>query len=158
MFGNTFEPIKPYVTVGGKITSLQDPTKKMSKTGDESIALSDSPDEIRAKLKKAVTDSGKEVRYTGNEPWLFNLFNIMSLLEGSRSIKEVSNDYQGMSYSKFKTKAADFIIDKLAPFQARRKEFEDNPKMVLDILEKSEEKARELASKTMEEVKEKMGL
>src|SRR3989344_4218176 len=63
LFGQTFEPVKAHLAEGARIMSLQDPTKKMSKTGDEGIALSDEPDVIRAKIKKAVTDSGKKVMF-----------------------------------------------------------------------------------------------
>lgn len=138
--------------------SLQDASKKMSKTGDEGIALSDTPDEIRTKIKKAVTDSGKEIYYNEEEkPAISNLLTIYHMLSG-KEIKNIEADYDGKSYVEFKNDLAEVVVEFLKPFQARRKEFEDNPKMVLGILEKSEEEARSLADKTLNEVKEKMGL
>ena len=158
MFGQTFEPVKAYKLEGERIKSLQNPKKKMSKTGDEGIALSDSSDEIRKKIKKAVTDSGKEIKYdeTG-KPAISNLLTIYHLVSG-KTIKAIESEYAGKSYAEFKNDLAEALVAFLAPFQTRRKEFEDNPKMVLDILEKSEKKARELSSATMDEVKKKIGL
>ncbi len=160
LFGETFEPIKPYLTQGSNILSLQDPTKKMSKTGDEGIALSDDPDAVRDKIKKATTDSGKEVTADyENKPGITNLMEIYALLSPEiKNLKQIEDKYAGKSYVDFKNDLAEVVVKFLKPFQTRRKEFEDDPKMVLDILEKSEEKARSLASKTLSEVKKKMGL
>ena len=158
MFGQTFEPVKAKLTEGARIMSLQDASKKMSKTGDEGIALSDDPDTIRGKIKKAVTDSGKEVSFNESEkPAISNLITIYHMLSG-KEIKNIEAEYDGKSYVDFKNDLAEVVVEFLKPFQAKRKEFEDNPKMVLDILEKSEEEARSLAGKTLNEVKEKMGL
>ena len=89
LFGETFESVKSFKSEGERIKSLQDPSKKMSKTGDEGIALLDSPDIIREKIKKATTDSGKEIKFDEKEkPGVSNLLTIYSLLsEGS--IKEI---------------------------------------------------------------------
>lgn len=158
MFGQTFEPIKPRLSEGARIMSLQDASKKMSKTGDEGIALSDSPDEVRSKIKRAVTDSGKEIYFNEEEkPAISNLLTIYHLLSG-KEIKNIEAEYEGKPYMDFKNDLAEVVVEFLKPFQARRKEFEDDPKKVLDILEKSEEEARSLSSKTLNEVKEKMGL
>ena len=158
MLGKTFEPVKAKLTEGARIMSLQDASKKMSKTGDEGIALSDDPDTIRGKIKKAVTDSGKEVSFNESEkPAISNLITIYHMLSG-KEIKNIEAEYDGKSYVDFKNDLAEVVVEFLKPFQAKRKEFEDNPKMVLDILEKSEEEARSLAGKTINEVKEKMGL
>lgn len=161
MFGEgkeIFERVKWPIAEGARIMSLQDASKKMSKTGDEGIALSDDPDTIRAKIKKAVTDSGKEVIFNAEEkPAISNLLTIYHLLSG-KDIKELESMYAGKTYVDFKTDLAEVVVEFLKPFQARRKEFEDNPDKVSEILNPSEEKARELASATLKEVKEKMGL
>lgn len=158
LFGETFESVKPYITRGSHILSLQDPTKKMSKTGDEGIALSDDPDIVRAKIKKAVTDSGKEVKYDEqSKPAISNLLTIYHLLS-DKEISGLEKDYSGKSYVDFKNDLAEVVVNFLKPFQAKRKEFENSPKKVLEVLETSEEKARQLADKTLVEVKEKMGL
>ncbi|MBI2674517.1 MAG: tryptophan--tRNA ligase [Candidatus Yanofskybacteria bacterium] len=174
MFGEVFEPVKPHLAEGARIMSLKDPTQKMSKTpsassgqaGDEScIFLVDTPDIIRAKTKKAVTDSDKEVKYDEKEkPAISNLLTIYHLLSQDSikkqvlSIKEIENQYESKSYVDFKNDLAEVVVNFLQPFQAKRKEFEDDPKKVIQILESSEEKARQLADKTLTEVKEKMGL
>jgi tryptophanyl-tRNA synthetase len=168
--GETFEPIKAHLAPGARIMSLQDPTKKMSKTpqsgkaaagqaGDDScILLADTPDEIRVKIKRAVTDSGKEIKYDEqSKPSISNLLTIYHLLSG-KEIADIENKYEGKSYVDFKNDLAEVVVDFLQPFQEKRKEFENNPKTVLEILEKSECQARELADKTLNEVKEKMGL
>ncbi|OHA43991.1 MAG: tryptophan--tRNA ligase, partial [Candidatus Taylorbacteria bacterium RIFCSPLOWO2_12_FULL_44_15c] len=106
MFGQTFEPVKAHLAEGARIMSLQDPTKKMSKTGDEGIALSDDPDTIRAKIKKAVTDSGKEVKYDEkSKPAISNLLTIYHLLSG-KEIKTLEKEYDGKSYVDFKNDLA----------------------------------------------------
>ena len=158
MFGQTFEPVKAHLAEGARIMSLQDPSKKMSKTGDEGIALSDDPDTIRAKIKKAVTDSGKEVKYDEkSKPAISNLLTIYHLLSG-KEIKTLEKEYDGKSYVDFKNDLAEVVVNFLKPFQEKRKEFEKDPDKVLEILTKSEEKARILASSTLQAVKERMGL
>lgn len=157
-FGETFEPVKPHLEEGARIMSLQNPAKKMSKTGDEGIALSDDPDTIRAKIKKAVTDSGKEIKYDPDEKSaITNLLTVYHLLSG-KEIKTIEKEYDGKSYSDFKNDLAETAVNFLKPFQEKRKEFENNPKKVLEILEKSEEKSRQLADKNLSEIKKKMGL
>jgi tryptophanyl-tRNA synthetase len=158
VFGNTFEPVKPYVAPGSHILSLSDPTKKMSKTGDDGIALTDSPDEVVKKVKKATTDSGKEISYNPSEkPGVSNLLTIESVITG-KSIDQVVEKYTTHNYVDFKLGVADVIVEFLKPFQERRKKFEDDPDRVEAILQESEEKAFFIAEKTMSEVRKKMGL
>lgn len=158
MFEFTFGEIKPHLTEGARIMSLQDPTKKMSKTGDEGIALSDNPDIILAKIKKAVTDSEKEIKYDEeSKPAISNLLTIYHLLSG-KQVLDLEKEYDGKSYVDFKNDLAEVVVNFLKPFRERRKEFENDPKKVIKILESSEEKARQLAQHTLDEVKLKMGL
>ena len=158
LFGQTFEPVKAHMAEGARIMSLQDPTKKMSKTGDEGVALSDDPDTVRAKIKKAVTDSGKEIKYNEKEkPAISNLLTIYHLLSQD-NIKELENKYAGKTYVEFKSDLAEVVVNFLKPFQEKRREFENDPEKVTKILESSEKRARQLADKTLIEVKEKMGL
>lgn len=159
-YGQIFEPVKPYLNAGARIMSLDDPTKKMSKTGDESIDLSDDADTVRAKIKKATTDSGKEIVYDEEKkPGIANLMNIYSLLDPSiKDIKQIENMYKDKSYVDFKNSVAEVIINFLRPFQEKRKGFEANIDKVETILTNSETKAKLLASSTLEEVKERMGL
>lgn len=160
MFGQTFEPVKAHLAPGARIMSLQDPTKKMSKTEDEGIALSDEPDTIRAKIKKATTDSGKEIIYDENKkPGIANLMTIYALLDPSiNNLKQIETMYEGKSYVEFKSDLAEVIVSFLKPFQEKYKELKKNPDYVMSVLIKSEEKARELASTTLNEIKKKVGL
>jgi len=166
MFGETFDPVKPHLATGARIMSLQDPTKKMSKTpsagsgqaGDEYIALSDSPDEVREKIKKAVTDSGKEIVFDSDKkPAISNLMTIYHLLS-QNSVKEIEKKYGGKNYSEFKNDLAEVVVNFLKPFQEKRKELESDLTYVEDVLTESEEKARIIASSTLTEVKQKIGL
>lgn len=142
MFGETFEPVKTIKADRARIMSLKDPTKKMSKTGDEGIALSDDPDAIKAKIKKAVT----------TPEGITNLTTIYRLLSNEEPHVEEGN------YAKFKEELAEVIVDFLKPFQTKRAEFAKNMDQVESMLQKSEEKAMEIAQETLEEIKKKMGL
>lgn len=158
VFGEVFSNVKAHLSTGARIMSLQDPTKKMSKTGDDGIALSDEPDVIRAKFKKATTDSGKEIKFDEKEkPGISNLLTIYSLLS-KKEIKDLEKEYSGKSYVDFKNDLAEIVVEFLKPFQQKRKELEKDVKYVRSVLENSEEKARQLAVQTIKEVKEKMGL
>lgn len=157
MFGEVFEPVKPYLAPSARIMSLKEPTKKMSKTGDDGIALSDSPDEIRRKIKGAATDSGKEIRFDEDKkPAISNLLTIFSEVSG-KTVAQLEKDYIGSSYTNFKSELAEAIVRFLGPFQKRHEEFAGDPGLVEKILEESELKTRHLADETLKEVKIKMG-
>jgi len=160
MFGEIFPKVKAYIVQGARIMSLQDPKKKMSKTGDEGIALSDEPDIIRAKIKKAATDSGKEILFDeAKKPAISNLMNIYALLDPEiNNMEQIEKMYDGKSYVDFKNGLAEVVVNFLKPFQQKRKELEKNMDYVESVLTNSEEKARILASSTMKEAREKMGL
>ena len=164
-----FPAVKPHLSEGARIMSLGDPTKKMSKTpstkseqvGDDScIFLVDSPDQIRSKIKTATTDSGKEIKFDeGKKPGISNLMNIYALLAPDiKNLKQIETIYESKSYVDFKNDLAEVVVNFLKPFQEKRKGFENNPDKVLKILTDSEEKARVLASSTLQEVKQRMGL
>lgn len=163
MFGQTFEPVRPHLAEGARIMSLQNPKKKMSKTGDEPIFLTDSADQIREKIKKAVTDSGKEIEFKPDEkPAISNLITIYHLLAGvggqKSGIREIEEKYKGKSYVEFKNDLAEVIINFLKPFQEKYNELRKNNDYVVSVLTKSEEKARMIAINTLKEIKEKLNL
>ena len=160
MFGETFEPVKAHMTSGARIMSLRDPLKKMSKTGDEGIALSDSAEEIKKKIMSATTDSGKEIIFDEkSKPGIANLMTIYSLLgSDTKNIKQIEAIYEGKSYAEFKSDLAEVVVNFLKPFQEKYNELKKNPDYVMSVLEKSEERAREMASATLSEVKKKIGL
>jgi len=138
--------------------SLTNPSKKMSKTGDESIALTDSPDTIRRKIKIAVTDSGKEIKFDEkNKPAISNLLTIYHLFS-NKPIAEIEKKYHGEGYAQFKKDLAEVIIKGLKPFQEKRKKLEKNPRLIEKILAQGQKKAQKIAQQTIKEVKTKIGL
>lgn len=161
-FGETFvvpEPdIKPE---GARIMSLADPAKKMSKSDPEAgsrIELADSADVIRRKVKRAVTDSGAEVRYDEAEkPAIANLMTIYGLFSGE-SPAEIEERYAGKGYGAFKSDLAEVVVEGLAPIQARLAELNGEPGTVVRILHEGADRARELARAKMASVREATGL
>jgi len=152
-----FPPVKALLTEGARIMSLKDPRKKMSKTGDEGIALSDTPDEVRRKIKTATTDSGREIKAGDDKPALTNLLTIYSEVSGT-PIKKLETQYKGKGYAEFKADLAEAVVEFLEPIQKRRKELEKKRGYVEEILSSGAASARPLAQKTLLEVKKKMGL
>lgn len=158
-FGGTFIIPKPLIREeGARIMGLDDPAKKMSKSAASRynyLALTDSPDEVREKIKKAVTDSGKDIKGGPDKPALSNLLTIYSLLSG-KSVVEIEQEYEGKGYAEFKQGLAETVVNFLEPFQKRYNAISDEE--VMSILEDGAKKAGEIAKKTMEEVKSKVGL
>lgn len=146
--------------IGARIMSLNDPAEKMSKSlGPQSyIALSDSLDVIRKKIKTAVTDSGKEIKYDEKKkPAISNLLTIYHLFS-NKSIADLQKKYKNKGYAEFKKDLAEVIIKGLKQFQEKRKKYEKNPQLVKKILAEGEKKAEKIAEETIKEVKQKMGL
>jgi len=160
-FGQTFPiPKAQLPKTGARIMSLGDPAQKMAKSlGEQNyIALSDSPDIIRKKIKSAVTDSGREIKYNLNKkPAISNLLTIYHLFS-NKSIKDLEKKYQNKNYAEFKNDLAKVIIKGLKDFQEKRKKYKKNPKLVKKILENSKKNAQKIATETMKQVKSKMGL
>lgn len=143
-----------------KIPSLQDITKKMSKSHnqDSYISLLDSPEVIRKKIKKAITDSGNEIKYNPKEkPAISNLLSIFNLVSG-KSIKELEKKFKESSYAEFKNALGEEIINLLKQVRSNYNKLVKNPKKLEKILEDGSKKARTTAQKTLDEVKQKIGL
>ena len=160
-FGKTFVVPKPIIPVAGaRIMGLDDPAKKMSKSAESAynyIALTDSPDEIRRKIKRAVTDSGTEVRPGPDKPALSNLLAIYSLLAGE-SVDAVVARYEGRGYADLKKDLGDVVVESLAPFQRRMKELDSDKGFTLDVLRDGATRAEEIAERTMRKVRDRLGL
>lgn len=158
-FGEIFVMPKPMVRKeGARIMGLDDPTKKMSKSAASIynyLALTDLPELIREKIKKAVTDSGKEIKYEPAKPALSNLLMIYSLLV-DKPVVEVEQSFQGKSYAEFKNDLAEAVVGFLEPFQARYNALKDDE--VLAILRDGAKKIQPIASQTVSEVKKAMGI
>ena len=147
-FGETFIIPEPHVVKEGmRIMALDDPTKKMSKSAASEynyIALTDDAETIRKKIKKAVTDSGSEIKYQDNKPALKNLINIYCGFS-DKSPKEIETMYVGKGYGDFKNDLAEVIISGLKPIQEKMKALSDEK--VLKILEDGASRVRSLAQK-----------
>ncbi|RAV06312.1 tryptophan--tRNA ligase [Paenibacillus sp. YN15] len=159
-YGQTFKVPEPYIPqVGARIMSLDDASKKMSKSNPNPgsyIALLDTPDEIRKKLSRAVTDSGREVRFDPAEkPEVSNLMSIYTQCSGL-SLKDVEARYEGQGYGAFKKDLAEVVVAALAPMQERYRAIRESGEIPA-ILRSGAEKAAAKAAPMVNEVKEKMG-
>ena len=159
-YGETFRVPDPFIPkVGARIMSLADPTKKMSKSDEESeagcVMLLDSDDAVRRKFKRAVTDSGTEIRFDPNRPAINNLLTIYHLLTG-KSNQEVEDHFSAKGYASLKQDLADVTIEFLKPIQERVKAIDDGK--LNAILERGAARAQEIARTTLSDAKKKMGL
>ena len=160
-FGETFkEPKTLLSTEGAKIMSLQNPTKKMSKSDPANtvIGLFEEADSIKGKIMTAVTDTGKEVKYdVKRKPGVSNLLTIYSLFS-EQPVKTVEKRFKGKGYAVFKKSLGELLSEKLEPMRRKKKEIESRQVYVKEILRQGADRARTLAPSTMEEVREKIGL
>ncbi len=160
-FGQTFKvPEVRLPKTGARIMSLTNPTKKMSKTDkpESYIGLFDTPEQIKEKIMKAVTDTGKVIKYDlKKKPGISNLLTIYSLLSG-KTIKELEKKFKGRGYAEFKKSLTELVIDSLEPFHRKRKELLSREVYVREILEQGRKRAQILARSTIQEVRKKMGL
>ncbi len=158
-FGETFRVPEAFIPkVGAKILALDDASKKMSKSDEndnQRINLIDDADTIRRKFKRAVTDSGTEVRFDETRPAITNLLSIYQLLTGQPQA-EVEAHFEGKGYAFLKSELADTTIEFLRPFQERMQNIGDEE--LQRILKQGQERARGIASATLREVKNRMGL
>ena len=164
-FGNTFKIPRALLSKSGaKIMSLQmslqNPKKKMSKTGNPKgcIGLFEEPKEIQKKIMTAVTDTGRKINYSlEKKPGISNLLTIYSLFSG-KPIKEIEKKFKGKGYAEFKKSLAKLLINSLEPFRKKRKELLKREVYVKEILKQGKRKAQVIAQSTMQDVKKKMGL
>jgi len=158
-FGQTFVVPDGYIPpVGAKIMSLADPSKKMSKSDENpagSIFLLDDPDTITKKLKRAVTDSGTDIKFDESRPAITNLLTIFQLLTG-KTPAECESHFEGKGYGHFKTELAEVTVEFLRPFQERIRQFDDAT--LRSILDKGAERARAVAADTLKDVYSKVGI
>ena len=158
-FGQTFVIPDAFIPpVGAKMMSLQDPTKKMSKSDENangSIFLLDDADTITKKIKRAVTDSGTEINFDASRPAIRNLLTIFQLLTG-KSADECVEHFDGKGYGEFKAELANATVEFLRPFQERVRDYSDEDLQC--ILQSGAEKARQIASQTLRTVYERMGI
>lgn len=160
-YGPTFElPEAVIPEVGSRIMGLKDPTRKMSKTEDEKgnvLGVLDPPDEIRAKIMKAATDSLREVRFDPDRPGINNLLVIYELFSGEDRAA-IEQRFAGKGYAAFKADLAETVIEGLRPLQHRFRDLMKDQGYIGGVLEEGADQIRPIAENTLSTVKEKMGL
>ncbi len=154
-FGQTFVEPQSILTKTPRVMSLDNPEKKMSKTSPSGcLFLDDSPAEIEQKIKRAVTDSGSEVKYDREKKaGVSNLLEIYSELSG-KAIPAIEKMYAGKGYGQFKADLAKVVTEALKPFR----EYKAKPAELKKVLDAGSKKACDIACEKMEEVKNKIGL
>lgn len=159
-YGEIF-PLPERITpeIGARVMSLQDPLAKMSKSDPNARAtvfLDDTPDQIVKKVKAAVTDTGTEVAYDWKaKPGISNLLEIFSHFSG-RSVEDLAAEYRTGGYGRFKMAVAEAVAAGIGPIREAYEEMSDAE--VSEVMSSSAEQARDMADKTMAEVREAVGL
>jgi len=160
LYGKTFKVPEPLIEkVGSKIMALDDPLQKMSKSAESPynyIALTDKPELIKDKIKKAVTDSDTIIKYDPiKKPGISNLLTILALVT-DRGIKEVEGKYFGENYGKLKLDTADAVVKFLSNFQEKFKKISDSE--VDSTLKKGAQSLKKKAEDKIDEVYKKVGI
>lgn len=159
-YGNVLVMPEPYISKeGAKLTSLQDPTKKMSKSDanvNGYVSMLDAPDVIVKKFKRAVTDSEAQVRYSKDKPGVMNLINIYSCATG-KTPDEIEKEFDGRGYGDFKLAVAEAVADTLRPVQEEYARLMNDEEYIASQFKAAAEKAAAIAEKTLLRVKEKIG-
>ncbi|HOX41477.1 MAG TPA: tryptophan--tRNA ligase [bacterium] len=160
-YGETFVVPEPIIKAeSARIMGLDDPGKKMSKSAASSnnyIALTDDPDTIRQKFKRAVTDSGAEIKSGPDKPAMTNLLNIFSEVSGS-PVERIEADFAGKGYGQFKEILAEAVVEYLKPIQERYYKYIADTEELKKILAEGSEAVAPIAQKTLLDVKNKVGL
>ncbi|MBO4472333.1 MAG: tryptophan--tRNA ligase [Clostridia bacterium] len=160
-FGDTFVVPEPYIPKqGAKITSLQKPTDKMSKSDPDqnaTVSIIDPRDAILRKFKRAVTDCDNAIRFDAeNKPGVSNLLSIYSAFSGE-SIEEAEKRFEGKGYGDFKMAVGETVADALAPIQEKYETYLADKAELERIMKEGADKARYIARRTLQKVKKKIG-
>jgi tryptophanyl-tRNA synthetase len=159
-YGQTFvEPRTLIRKEGARIMALDEPEKKMSKSGAEAsyIALLDTPDVIRKKVARATTDSQRDIVFDENRPGIYNLLTIYQQL-GGESKEQIEAEFAGKGYKEFKAALADRVVATLEPIQQRFNELFADHAALDALLAQGAEHVRPLAVETLRTAKEHIGL
>jgi len=160
LYGDVFTIPEPYYgKTGARIMSLQDASKKMSKSDENpngSIYLLDDPDTIMRKFKRAVTDSDTKVIYSDEKPEIRNLLDIYTAIT-HQSIEEAVAYFEGKGYGEFKKEIGEVVLEELRPLQDKFKDLTKNKDYIDSIIKNNSEKANYYATKTLRKVQKKVG-
>lgn len=161
IYGDVFTIPEPFIgKAGAKIMSLQDPTKKMSKSDENlnaSIYLMDDKDTIIRKFKRAVTDSEASIAYNDTQLGIHNLIDIYSVCAG-KTPDEVCKEFEGKGYGDFKLAVGEAVADVLVPIQEEMERLEKDKAYIDGIIKNNADKANYFAQKTLRKVQKKVGL
>jgi tryptophanyl-tRNA synthetase len=160
IYGDVFTVPEPYIPkTGARVMSLQDPSKKMSKS-DENVnswvAILDSKDDIIRKFKRAVTDSETVVRYSQDKPGISNLMGIYSAVTG-KSNDEIEREFEGKGYGDFKLAVGEAVADELAPIKAAYDKIISDKGELERLYRLGADKAERVARKTYFKAMKKVG-
>lgn len=160
IYGDVFTVPDAYIPkAGARVKSLQDPSKKMSKSDDNAnawVAILDSKDDIIRKFKRAVTDSDNEIRMSEDKPGISNLITIYSAVTG-KTADEVEKEFSGKGYGEFKLAVGEAVADTLAPIKQKHDEIIKDKKMLEQLYRQGAEKAERVARKTYFKAMKKVG-
>ncbi|MBI5220346.1 MAG: tryptophan--tRNA ligase [Candidatus Liptonbacteria bacterium] len=158
-FGPTFIEPQPILTKTARVMSLQNPTKKMSKSDPVGcLFLDDSPAEIENKIKRAVTDSGSVVKHDRTEkPGISNLLEIYSALV-NEPVPKLEKKFAGKNYGAFKSALIKVITDHFADYRKKKAVLAAKPKLLASVLSTGSKKAAQMANKKMTEVCQRIGI
>ena len=160
LYGDVFKVPEPYIpTVAARVMSLQDPSKKMSKS-DENVnsfvAILDDRDTVIRKFKRAVTDSESTVRFSADKPGVSNLITIYSAVTG-KSVGDVEREFDGKGYGEFKIAVGEAVADELAPVKERYERIITDKAELERIFRDGDARAEKVARKTYFKAMKKMG-
>jgi tryptophanyl-tRNA synthetase len=160
-YKKTFRLPEPYILKAtAKITDLQEPTAKMSKSASSPagiIEMLDDPKVSAKKIRSAVTDSGSEIRFDRDEkPGVSNLLTIYSALT-AQPISELEDEYAGRGYGALKTDLAEVVVNVVTPFRERTLELLDDQRQLLEVLERGRQTANQVAEATLRDVFQRVG-
>ena len=158
-YGETFKVPDAFIPkMGARIMSLSDPQRKMSKSDEDvngRVLLMDDADTVQRKFKRAVTDSGTEIRFDASRPAINNLLEIYHVITGKPQA-EVEEHFAGKGYAQLKGDLAEVTVEFLRPFQQRVREITDE--RLDDLLEQGRDKARKIAKATLAQVYQRTGI
>lgn len=160
LYSPTFVVPDAYIPkTGARIMSLQDPTRKMSKSDENanaSIALLDKPEDIMRKFKRAVTDSEACVRYAEGKDGVNNLMGIYSCVTG-KTYEEIEQEFSGKGYGDFKAAVGEAVVEHLRPIQERFSQLIQDKAYLEKCYTENAEKASRIANRTLSKVMKKVG-
>lgn len=160
IYGNVFKVPEAYIPKNGaRVMSLQDPTKKMSKSDENvnaCVTLMDSPETIMKKFKRAVTDSEAIVRYADGKEGINNLMGIYSAVTGL-SFEQIEKDFDGKGYGDFKTTVGEAVVEALRPIRERYEKYIADKAYLQECYTKADEIAQKFSQRTLDKAMKKVG-